>query len=100
MSRIGPARIADSLCGLRALRAPLVACMLAMSAAGSPAAEPPRPDERGSGRYPALKEELASLPDHVVYRPADLDALGTQKLGVVAWGNGDALTTAPARAST
>ncbi len=47
-----------------------------------------RPDERGSGRYPAIKEEVAGLPDHVVYRPANLDALGRQKLGVVAWGNG------------
>src|SRR5690606_9529574 len=57
-----------------------------MAAPEVPVPEPPRPDERGSGRYPALKEEIASLPDHVVYRPADLAALGNQKLGVVAWG--------------
>jgi hypothetical protein len=46
------------------------------------------PDPPGSGPFPALKEELASLPKHVVYRPADLAGLGNQKLGVVAWGNG------------
>src|SRR5690606_28948887 len=51
-----------------------------------PVPEPPRPDERGRGRYPALQEEIASLPDHVVYRPADLTALGSHRLGVVAWG--------------
>jgi dienelactone hydrolase len=46
------------------------------------------PDPRGTGRFPAMKEEVGSLPKHVVYRPADLTALGEQKLGVVAWGNG------------
>ena len=35
-----------------------------------------------------MKEEVPSLPHHVVYRPKDLGALGRQKLGVVAWGNG------------
>lgn len=47
-----------------------------------------RPDNVGTGPYPAMKEEVASLPAHVVYRPSDLSALGSQKLGVVAWGNG------------
>ena len=47
-----------------------------------------RPDTPGSGRFPAMKEEIASLPRHVVYRPKDLSALGGTKLGVVAWGNG------------
>ena len=46
------------------------------------------PDNVGTGRYPALKEEVASLPAHVVYRPKDLAALGPRPLGVVAWGNG------------
>jgi hypothetical protein len=46
------------------------------------------PDTVGTGRYPALKEEVASLPDHVIYRPADLTQLGKEKLGVLAWGNG------------
>ena len=47
-----------------------------------------RPDTPGSGRFAAMKEEVASLPRHVVYRPKDLAALGRTKLGVVAWGNG------------
>lgn len=46
------------------------------------------PDNPGSGPYPAIKEVDPTLPDHVVYRPADLTALGRRKLGVVAWGNG------------
>lgn len=47
-----------------------------------------RSDNPGTGFYPAIKEEDASLPDQVIYRPRDLDALGDLKLGVVAWGNG------------
>jgi len=47
-----------------------------------------RPDTPGTGRFPAMKEEVPSLPRHVVYRPKELDGLGRQKLGVVAWGNG------------
>jgi hypothetical protein len=47
-----------------------------------------RPDMPGTGRFPAMKEEVSSLPRHVVYRPNDLAALGNTKLGVVAWGNG------------
>src|SRR6187402_2257983 len=46
------------------------------------------PDTPGTGRYPALKEEVASLPDHVIYRPADLGKLGSHKLGVYVFGNG------------
>ena len=61
--------------------------------AATAAAQPPgdandRPDTPGTGRFPAMKEEVASLPVHVVYRPKDLAALGPMKLGVVAWGNG------------
>jgi dienelactone hydrolase len=47
-----------------------------------------KPDTKGTGTYPALKEEVASLPEHVVYRPADLSKLGSEKLGVLAFGNG------------
>ena len=66
----------------------LVLLVLVASLCPAVAAEPQRADEPGSGRFPAIKEEVASLPDHVVYRPADLRALGGQKLGIVAWGNG------------
>jgi dienelactone hydrolase len=46
------------------------------------------PDSAGTGRYRAIKEEDRSLPDHVVYRPADLAALGGRALPIVVWGNG------------
>ena len=46
------------------------------------------PDGPGSGRFPALKEEVASLPDHVVYRPASLSGMGSTKLGLYIFGNG------------
>jgi len=46
------------------------------------------PDPPGTGAFPATKEETPSLPDHVVYRPADLGALGAKKLGLYLFGNG------------
>jgi hypothetical protein len=46
------------------------------------------PDTRGTGRFPALKEIEPGLADQVVYRPADLEALGATKLGVYVFGNG------------
>lgn len=46
------------------------------------------PDTPGTGRYPAMKEEPASLPTHVLYRPANLAGLGSTKLGVYLFGNG------------
>lgn len=46
------------------------------------------PDTPGTGPFPALKEIDPGLPDQVVYRPADLAALGDTKLGVYAFGNG------------
>jgi len=47
-----------------------------------------RPDNIGTGKYPAMKEEVGSLPAHTIYRPQNLDAMGNTKLGIVAWGNG------------
>lgn len=46
------------------------------------------PDTPGTGRFPALKEVDPGLPGQVVYRPADLAALGDTKLGVYVFGNG------------
>jgi len=46
------------------------------------------PDTPGTGAYPAMKEETPTLPDHVVYRPADIRKLGARKLGVYVFGNG------------
>lgn len=56
----------------------------AMQPAGSSTA----PDTPGTGPYAAMKEEIPGLPRNVVYRPANVAAMGAQKLGVVAWGNG------------
>jgi hypothetical protein len=46
------------------------------------------PDTPGDGPFPALMEIDPALPDHVVYRPADLSPVGAGKLGVFVWGNG------------
>jgi dienelactone hydrolase len=67
-----------------------VALTLAL-ASGAEAQDPKLnaiPDTPGTGQYPALKEEVDSLADHVVYRPADLARLGARKLGVYIFGNG------------
>ena len=46
------------------------------------------PDTPGSGAYPAIKTTDPAFPGHVIYRPANLDKLGTRKLPVLVWGNG------------
>jgi dienelactone hydrolase len=45
------------------------------------------PDSHGTGPYSAIYEVDSTLPDHVVYRPANLSAV-QGRLGVLAWGNG------------
>jgi hypothetical protein len=73
-----------------ALSGPLAALAFVATAlaAQQPGGNNNSPDTPGTGRFPAIKEEVVSLPAHVIYRPADLAALGATKLGVVAWGNG------------
>lgn len=63
-----------------------MALMSASALAQSP--EPNAAVERGSGPFPAIFEEVPGLPDHVIYRPAELTALKTKKLPVYVWGNG------------
>ena len=63
-----------------------VAFTSAHSQPGGPGAN--APDSRGTGPFPALKEIDPGLPDQVVYRPADLGALGETRLGIYAFGNG------------
>jgi len=46
------------------------------------------PDTPGTGPFAPIKEIDAGLPDQVVYRPADLAALGDTKLGLYVFGNG------------
>jgi hypothetical protein len=72
-----------------------IVMVLAGTLAGAPAWAAQRggdqnskPDTPGTGPYPAMKEEIPALPRHVLYRPANVPAMGAQKLGVVAWGNG------------
>ena len=46
------------------------------------------PDTPGDGPYPAVMELDSRLPNHVIYRPADLKRFTGGKLAVFAWGNG------------
>ena len=46
------------------------------------------PDSPGTGPFAPLKEIDPGLDDQVVYRPADLAALGDAKLGLYIFGNG------------
>jgi len=77
-----------------ALSVPLCAAVLAQPPATSDqraamlARQSAMPDTPGTGKFPAMKEEAASLPEHVVYRPAQLEKLGTTKLGLYIFGNG------------
>ena len=46
------------------------------------------PNTPGDGPYPATMEADATLPGHVIYRPADLSPFADGKLPVLVWGNG------------
>lgn len=46
------------------------------------------PDTPGDGPYPAIMQVDPALPDHVIYRPADLAPLASGGLGLFVWGNG------------
>jgi len=79
------------------LTASLLATLLAFTCMPGASAQPDperdrQPDNIGTGPYPAMKEEVSSLADHVIYRPQNLSAMGNQKLGLVAWGNGGCST--------
>jgi hypothetical protein len=65
-----------------------VALALSATAAIAQPAPTPAPASEGTGRYPAIFEEQASLPAHVVYRPRDLNSLGREKMPIYVWGNG------------
>ena len=66
----------------RVILGSLAAAILAPPSAGAEMVE------QGSGPYPALFEERADLPNHVVYRPANLAAVGRKSLGIYVFGNG------------
>lgn len=46
------------------------------------------PNTPGDGPYPATIETDPGLPDHVIYRPADLSPFTGGKLPILVWGNG------------
>ncbi|MEO6389361.1 MAG: hypothetical protein ABIT16_00385 [Croceibacterium sp.] len=80
----------------------LLAALATNASAQQPAAPPPGgadfarameeanriPDTPGDGPYLAVMEIDPGLPDHVIYRPANLSPFAGGKLGVFAWGNG------------
>src|SRR5579862_9472095 len=43
--------------------------------------------QEGTGPFPAILEQDASLPTHTVYRPQDLSGV-KEKMPIIAWGNG------------
>jgi hypothetical protein len=49
---------------------------------------PPAATGPGTGTYPAIAEVDPELPTHTIFRPANLDKLGSARLPVVAWANG------------
>ena len=68
--------------------APAGEAALQADQAAARAAANAAPDLPGTGPYPAIRDGQAGLPDHIVYRPRNLDALAGRPLGVVLWGNG------------
>ena len=72
IGQAGPAAVADPAQGVATQQAPRVEL----------------PDTPGTGLFPAIKEIVPSLPDHVIYHPADLSRLGGRMLGILVWGNG------------
>lgn len=70
------------------MRAFFQASLMVSIGAAVPVVAADAPVERGSGPYPALYEERADLPDHVVYRPADLTKVKRRALGIYVFGNG------------
>jgi hypothetical protein len=71
----------------------ILLAVVAGTATGLAWAQPPQdqdaiPDTPGTGHFAPIKEIDPGLPDHVVYRPADLAGLGDTKLGLYVFGNG------------
>ncbi len=73
---------------LLAAMATISTAALAQPAAEQPPRPAPPPVTPGSGPWPARMEVDPGLKFHLVYRPAQLAAMGPRKLGVMVWGNG------------
>ncbi|TWH84612.1 alpha/beta hydrolase [Novosphingobium taihuense] len=70
-----------------------IAATLALTLAAAPLAAQEQPSAYdtmpvgpGTGAHPAVMTQDASLPAHVIYRPADMAT--SKELGVLVWGNG------------
>ncbi len=62
--------------------------------ASPPSNRTPAPGEpAGSGPYKAVMEADPTLTTHTIYRPADLNAIGNQKLPIILWANGACANT-------
>ncbi|HMB72341.1 MAG TPA: hypothetical protein VKQ06_02130, partial [Gammaproteobacteria bacterium] len=70
----------------------IIVCSLTLATGVASAQDSPDrnaiPDSPGTGPFAPLKEIDARLADQVVYRPADLTALGDARLGLYIFGNG------------
>jgi len=76
------------LCRSNFLKVCLTLCAwLAVPAMASTQDVPPE-QPLGTGPFPAIMESVPELPDHTVYRPANLHAPGLGRMPVVVWGNG------------
>ena len=64
-------------------RLTIVAALAVLACCGVARADVPGPDHA----FPVTREGDPGLPDHTVFHPTDLDAVGF-KLPIVAWGNG------------
>jgi len=80
--------LAGALAGAAVLAAPVAQGQEDTDMAEVFAAQNRIPDTPGSGPYPATMEVDPALPDHVVYRPANLSEIGDDGLGLFIWGNG------------
>ena len=80
--------LAGALAGAAVLAAPVAQGQEDTDMAEVFAAQNRIPDTPGSGPYPATMEVDPALPDHVVYRPANLWEIGDDGLGLFIWGNG------------
>ena len=85
MNRLVTASVALGLFGSAAVAQPV---QPAPDMAAVFAAQNRIPDTPGDGPYPATMEVDPTLPDYVVYRPADLSRVARGTLGVFVWGNG------------
>jgi len=68
-----------------------MAALISSVSAQAPAPPQPRPvapTGPGTGPYSAISEVDPGLPTHTIFRPANLDDLGSARLQVLAWANG------------